>query len=40
MQVQSIAECSKRSILQIFSTFIKLQYDIKSFALSFFWVAA
>ena len=39
MQVKSIAECSKESILQYFrvlSTFIKLPFVIKIFVLSIF----
>ena len=36
MQVKSIAECSKGSILQIFSTFIKLTFIMKTFVLSIF----
>ena len=35
MQVKSIAECSKGSILQSFSIFIKLPFVIKIFVLSF-----
>ena len=36
MQVKSIAECSKGSILQYFFTVIKLPFVIKVFAMSFF----
>ena len=36
MQVKSIAECSKGSILQFLSTFIKLPFVIKIFVLSIF----
>ena len=36
MQVKSIAECSKGSILQLLSTFIKLPFVIKIFVLSIF----
>ena len=35
MQVKSIAECSKGSILQSFSAFIKLPFVTKIFVLSF-----
>ena len=36
MQVKSIAECSKGSILQYFVTFIKLAFVVKIFVLSIF----
>ena len=36
MQVKSIAECSKGSILQYVSTFINLPFVIKIFV--YFWV--
>ena len=36
MQVKNIAECSKGSILQYFSTFIKLPFSIKTIILSIF----
>ena len=36
MQVKSIAECSKGSILQYFRPFIKLPFIIKNFVLSIF----
>ena len=36
MQVKSIAECSKESILQYFRPFFKLPFVIKIFVLSIF----
>ena len=36
MQVKSIAECPKGSILETLSTFIKLPFSIKTFVLSIF----
>ena len=41
MQVKSIAECSKRSILQYFwPSIIKLSFVIKIFCFVYFWLAA